>query len=196
MGNGWISQFICKTLNDTVQLSHCGILINSVKGDFDVIHVLSKEISSIDGVQRCTLDQFTADSQKGSIHIVRMKSDLAHLLTEKATYYLNKKIPFDHTFNPQDSTAFFCSELLLHILKYHAGIDLFPFPPTNLPKFSLFFDKRHFTNVLPAPYFLQPSPETLSGRTVRNRRCLQTCRRQKLVPRAESCLRQEDGCLR
>lgn len=49
---------------------------------------------------------------------------------------------------------------------------------------------------LKAPYFLQPSPETLSGRTVRNRRCLQTCRRQKLVPRAESCLRQEDGCPR
>ncbi len=147
MGEGWLSQFICKQLNDTIHISHCGILVRSNTGGFDVIHVLSKEVSDTNGVQRCSLDQFTADSQRGTIQIVRLKKDSTHILTEKAIYYLNKKIPFDHTFNLQDSTAFFCSELPLHILKYHIGIDLYPSPP-NTPRFSIFLDKRYFIDIL------------------------------------------------
>ena len=147
MGEGWISQLICKKLNDTIHISHCGILIHSDKGDFDDIHVLSKDVSDTDGVQRCSLDQFIADSQKGSIKIVRLKTDFPHILTEKAIYYLNKKTPFDYKFNLQDSTAFFCSELPLHIIKYHLGINLYPSPPNN-PKFSIFLNKHYFIKII------------------------------------------------
>ena len=60
MGEGWLSQFICKHLHDTIRVSHCGILVKS-EADWEVIHVLSKEVSDIDGVQSCPLGQFNQD---------------------------------------------------------------------------------------------------------------------------------------
>lgn len=147
MGEGWLSQFICKHLQDTIRISHCGILVKSAAGDWDVIHVLSKEVSDTDGVQCCPLDRFTAESEKGSIRIVRCKPDTTHILAKKARYYLDRKIPFDHHFDWTDSTAFFCSELPLHILKYHENIDLYPRSSDN-PQFSVFLDKRYFEEVV------------------------------------------------
>lgn len=145
MGEGWLSQFICKHLHDTIRVSHCGILVKS-EADWKVIHVLSKEVSDTDGVQSCPLDQFTAESEKGSIRIARLKQGSAKVLAGKARYYLNRKIPFDHQFDWKDSTAFFCSELPLHILKYHMGINLYP--QSGNPRFSVFLDKQHFEEVV------------------------------------------------
>ena len=147
MGEGWLSQFICKHLHDTIRVSHCGILVKSAEGDWAVIHALSKKVSDTDGVQCCSLDRFTTDSEKGSIWVVRFKQDTTHLLAEKARYYLNQKIPFDHQFNWKDTTAFFCSELPLHILKYYEDIDLYPRSLDN-PQFSIFFDNRYYKEII------------------------------------------------
>lgn len=147
MGEGWLSQFIGKCLHDTIRVSHCGILVKSVAGDWEVIHVLSREVSDTGGVQSCSLDQFTADSERGSIRIVRFRLDTMHVLAEKARYYLGRKIPFDYQFDCQDSSAFFCSELPLHILKYNMGVDLYP-QPAGHPRFSVFLDRLYFDEVI------------------------------------------------
>lgn len=140
-GEGFLSQFICNQLNDTIDVSHCGIIIRN-QDQLQVIHALSKDVSDIDGVQSCSIDQFTQESVKASTYIVRFKGDSTHLLASQAQYYLSIRKPFDRLFDLHDTTSFFCSELVFHILKTYLGKDLMQGQST--PKFSLFLNPEIF----------------------------------------------------
>lgn len=145
-GQGVISQFITNYLADTFAISHCGILIKNQE-KWQVVHSLARCISDQDGVQICSLDQFTAESVPQSLHVVRYKKDSLHVLATQALYYLHIHKPFDTTFNLQDTSAFFCSQLPLHILKYHLHSDLEIGEKT--PSFSLFRNETYFQLVYP-----------------------------------------------
>lgn len=140
-GRGFLSQFITDYLSDTLAVSHCGILIKA-EGEWQVVHCLDKSVSDYDGVQTCPLDQFTEESIPYSLKIVRYKADSLHRMAEQALYYLRMRKPFDKEFNIRDTSAFFCSQLPLHILKYGLHSDL---PIGNeVPRFSLFLDETYF----------------------------------------------------
>lgn len=140
-GEGMLSSIIVRNLNDTVDASHCGIIIK--RGDsLDVIHCLSSEVSETDGVQICSLDEFTNESVPGSISVVRCRKDSTNCLSESAEYYLNVGKQFDKQFDMNDSTKFFCSEMILRILNDRLGIDMITDNPQ--PKFSLFFNHDYF----------------------------------------------------
>lgn len=156
-GEGMLSQFICERLNDTIQISHCGILIKE-NNDLKVIHSLSKEVSDKDGVQCCTFDRFTTESVKGSIIIVRCKSDTTGIMASRALHYLRIQKPFDRLFNLQDSTAFFCSELPLHVLKQALGQDITHH--NSVPKFSLFLNQHYFDIIYSSDYPNHTSQES------------------------------------
>lgn len=140
-GKGAISQIITNYLADTLPISHCGILIQNQAG-WQVIHSLAKCVSDQDGVQLCSLDQFTQESIPTSLKIVRYKEDSLHILASQALYYLTIHKPFDTKFNIQDTSAFFCSQLPLHILKYHLHSSLKI--GENAPSFSLFLNETYF----------------------------------------------------
>lgn len=147
-GEGILSNFICDYLADTINISHCGILIKNRQG-LQVIHTLSADVSDTDGVQSCSIDMFTAESVKGSIIAIRCISDTCNILASQALHYLKLKTPFDRHFNLMDSTAFFCSELPLHILKYSLHIDLTTAYP---PLFSSFLNQQYFEIILPVKW--------------------------------------------
>ena len=140
-GNGMLSSLIVRRLNDTIPVSHCGILVAN-GDDWAVIHALSLDVSDTDGVQSCSVDEFMDDCQTGTLCIVRCVMPRAHCIAPQARYYQATHKPFDRSFNLQDSTAFFCSELPYRILKDRVGLDLTPVSG-NL-KFSAFFDTRYF----------------------------------------------------
>lgn len=144
-GEGILSNFICDYLADTINISHCGILIKNRQG-LQVIHTLSADVSDTDGLQICSLDLFTSESVKSSIIVVRCKTDTTSLITSQALHYLKLRKPFDRHFNLQDSSSFFCSELPLHILKYSLDIDLMTVSP---PLFSSFLHQQYFDIILP-----------------------------------------------
>lgn len=141
-GKGFLSQFITDYLSDTLAVSHCGILVKNREGEWQVVHCLDKSVSDYDGVQTSPLDQFTGESIPHSLKIVRYKADSLHIMAAQALYYLRMRKPFDKEFNIRDTSAFFCSQLPLHILKYGLHSDL-PIG-NNIPKFSLFLDKTYF----------------------------------------------------
>lgn len=145
-GKGLLSEIITNHLSDTLPVSHCGIILKSEKG-MQVIHALSKSVSDTDGVQICTLDKFTEESIPNSIIVVRYKKDTIGQIATQALYYLRNHKPFDTKFNMQDSSAFFCSELPLHILKYTLHSDLIIDNP--FPKFSVFMDDNYFQVIHP-----------------------------------------------
>lgn len=140
-GQGVLSQFITDYLADTLAVSHCGILIRNGE-TWQVVHSLARCVSDQDGVQICPLDRFTEESLPQSLQIVRYKQDSLHVLATQALYYLRIRKPFDTTFNLQDTSAFFCSQLPLHILKYHLHSDLEI--GEKAPSFSLFRNETYF----------------------------------------------------
>lgn len=146
-GEGLLSQFICDRLNDSINISHCGILVKQ-KDELNVIHALSKDVSEIDGVQSCSFDRFTRESVKGSLLVVRYRNDTAQILASQALYYLQAQKPFDRLFDMHDSSSFFCSELPLHILKYNLHNELMHGTP-SFPRFSLFLNPQEFDIIYP-----------------------------------------------
>lgn len=141
-GRGLISDLIVSSLKDTLPYSHCGILV-SEKNEWKVIHSIARELSDVDGVQICSLNRFLADCDKQCYMIVRSRSATAGLqIAKSARYYVGQNIPFDYQFNLADSSAFYCSELPIHILKYHCKIPI-NYSDKRIP-FSLFTDTTYF----------------------------------------------------
>lgn len=143
-GEGFISQMITLMLADSVELSHSGIIVCR-NDSFLVVHSLPKELSDYDGIQACSLYEFMAESVPGSVVVVRPINISGKMMETKALYYLSHPKPFDWDFDMNDSTAFFCSELPLHILKHQFGVDLCT--TSDNPKFSLFLDTVYFERV-------------------------------------------------
>jgi len=142
---GLISEIVVAKLKDTLDISHCGIIQKDSTGKLYVIHCLSKKVSDTDGVQICTLEYFMNDSRIESVHIVRFRPDTNNIIISKAKYYLKHKTPFDELYNASDSSAFFCSEFPIHIIKSGLGIDISS--GSQNPKFSIFLNKKYFDEI-------------------------------------------------
>jgi len=154
-GYGFVSDMIVETLNDSSGLSHCAIL-TQYKGHWIVIHSVSSTLSDVDGVQWQDLATFVSQSKRNSIVVVRYKhvkndSDLARIGT-RAKYYLKRKIPFDNAFNLNDSTAFYCSELLWRVFKDEYHVDIFESKYQqkhyDYMKFDTFLDTSNFKIII------------------------------------------------
>ncbi len=120
-GYGIVSTIILKTLKEDVPVSHIGVISQDSAGDLYVIHSVSQTISDFDGIQIDNLERFISHSRPNSVLITRYNrpqnndNDFGRQISYRARYYLDKKVPFDHSFNFEDSTAFFCSELVWRI---------------------------------------------------------------------------------
>ncbi len=150
MGYGGLSLSIVSMLNDTVKVSHCGIVTRDSIGGIAIIHTISPSISNADGMQQCTIEEFVTDSRVNSIAAVRFKHGEGQKIVDKATYYLNKQVPFDIAFDLVDSSMFFCSELPIRILKDEFDFDLLQGkePIMSSCKFSAFFNPQHFETII------------------------------------------------
>lgn len=125
-GYGLVSDMIVETLTEEYPISHCGIICK--RGDeFIVVHTISSSISDFDGMQDHNLKTFIFQSKKNSVIVTRLKlpKDIRKKVCQKALYYLDKRIPFDHAFDINDSSFFYCSELLWRIIRTEANIDIF-----------------------------------------------------------------------
>ncbi|MDD3320134.1 MAG: YiiX/YebB-like N1pC/P60 family cysteine hydrolase [Paludibacter sp.] len=144
-GFGLISEIVVIKLKDTLDISHCGIIHIDNTGKINVIHSLSKKVSDFDGVQTCTLKYFMEDSKTESVRILRFRNDSNSIIIKKALYYLRHQTPFDEKFDEKDTTAFFCSEFPIHIIKSGFNIDISN--GASIPKFSLFLNKDYFDEI-------------------------------------------------
>jgi len=142
---GLVSEIIVDQLHDTVDISHCGIIVVDSNHHFEVIHSLSKRVSKADGIQSCSLDNFMSDSQFKTVKIVRYRKDSLGKIAERAKDCLHRKIPFDEVFNSLDTTSLFCSELPIHIIKSAYGVDVSE--GALKPKFSLFLNPKYFIEI-------------------------------------------------
>jgi len=118
-GFGWISDKISAHLNETFNISHCGI-IRKKETSLQVLHSESSSILSNEGVQLQNLDDFTKTSKKNSIIILRLKkitSSQIKKMDQLIDLYVKQDIKFDYKFDSKDSIKMFCTELVWNIYK-------------------------------------------------------------------------------
>ena len=151
-GHGLVSDYIVNIFDEEFTISHCGIIS---KGDnkIEVIHSESSSFLSKEGIQKQDFDEFTDAGHKNSVIIVRFNkcsSEELYKITERANYYLKKELPFDYSFNPEDTTVMFCSEIIWHVFEDEFGVDIFLLPngKTEFNQFENFRDKKYFDIVL------------------------------------------------
>lgn len=156
-GFGVVSQAIREYLNEESGVSHVALLSQNRRGEWQVIQSISKRVSQVDGMQKQDLPSFMRESETHSIVVVRFKGYAAqpglNLRVEQAARkYLERQVPFDHSFSLEDSSRFFCSELVWRLFLEEAGVDIFE--KMNLEErkerlsFASFFDPDHFEVII------------------------------------------------
>ncbi len=158
-GYGFVSNTIVKTLAEDISVSHAGIIVKDKRGQWQVIHSVSQSLSDYDGVQTVPLNNFIRDSQPGSVIVVRFRdeperSELLPSVSGKAWDYLQQQIPFDYSFDLEDSTRFFCTEFIARVISevYDESLYYALYPPhlsaLDKLKFGVFLDPRWFKVIL------------------------------------------------
>lgn len=126
-GYGLFSDGIVRVQKGDYKVSHCAMIMPDSAGRFAVAHALSSSVSPIDGAQFQPLQRFLNESVPGSILVVRFKSsrDTIQQIADRMRYYANKHVPFDHEFNRQDTTTYYCTELFQHCFQQVLKRDIF-----------------------------------------------------------------------
>lgn len=153
-GYGLVSDLIVESLAEKFDISHCAILAKDSLGKFIVIHSVSSTVSDVDGVQWQYLQPFIHDSKENTVVVVRYKGKTDEERTkiaERAHYYLDKKIPFDNSFDIYDTTEYYCNELIWKVFKdvYQTDIygEKFDKGKYEYMKFDTFLDTAKFETI-------------------------------------------------
>lgn len=161
-GQGYLSNLIVDLLGEDLSYSHAGILIKDSSGIY-IIHSLSDDVSSIDGVQKCALNEFLYDVADSSLCIVKPLTDSVglNLIQLKAKQYLKAGIPFDHNFDMHTKTELHCIELVHDILIKALNKELLPIKSRGgiaVVNFSSFFNANNFETI----FELKPHSKSLN----------------------------------
>lgn len=123
--------------------SHVGIVVRAIDDSLYIVHAVPDE--SVDGIDRLKCDLpsvfFAADkSSAGAILRLKKEAHIAHQAAKHALALYSRGVLFDHAYNYQDTTAFYCTELIDYVYSC-AGVHL-----TNAPlqKLSLPFHTGYY----------------------------------------------------
>jgi hypothetical protein len=165
-GEGLVSDRIASMLQEPFDVTHCGLVLEE-KGKWYVVHTLQDKQRGVDGIFAQGLDQFVAESRRGSVIVVRYKTaqDNTPLLVDRLHYYMKQDIPFDLGFDAAEPSKFYCNELLQHVFQETYGVDIFPIklalPTTDLLKYTHFFDTTAFQPILNHQVVMPPVQRSL-----------------------------------
>lgn len=125
-GSGILSNYIINKLNDSLPISHCGIIAKN-GNDVDVIHSILNEEKGIKGITKEPLGSFIQDGLLNSLVIVRYKQSKKFKLdfVAHAEEILKEKIPFDPMFDIRTKEKMYCTEIIWYISKNLLGKDIF-----------------------------------------------------------------------
>lgn len=152
-GYGLVSDIIVEQLHEKYDISHCAIICKTDTG-FAIVHSVSSSISNIDGVQAQDLKSFVNESQLNSVIILRYKPKIEKpnsCISNRAVQYLTQQVPFDESFDINDSSEFYCTELLWKVFLNEFGDDIFlnkNKERNDHIKFELFLDEERFQVII------------------------------------------------
>lgn len=158
-GNGPLSYHLMNTTKE--EYSHCGVIVKE-NNEWKVIHTLGGSASEheLDGVQMCDIDEFVQFAADSMLFICRpiFMDSVGIKTAERARYYLDLQMPFDHSFSVFSEDKLYCSELLFVIFRDIYGkniMDIKKKHKSYMIMFSTFFDEKRFQPI----YHLKPNKE-------------------------------------
>lgn len=106
--------------------SHCGIVVDSA-GEHRIVHAVPDELDFPEDVERVKMDRvdvFFRQDRAWAGAVTRMDDSIAAVrAAEAAKEVFMRNTLFDNDYDDQDSTKFYCSELIWHAYK-KAGYDI------------------------------------------------------------------------
>lgn len=139
-GYGFFSDLIAENFkNEPYELTHTGILCKK-ENQWAVIHSLSSEVSDISGVQIQNLQEFLTHSTPKKILIVRLKNGTDQQrksICQRAFFYLEQGIEFDHFGKIDSPEKMFCTELIWQIIG--TDLQLISLPTTKTEREKIFY---------------------------------------------------------
>lgn len=152
-GYGMFSDALIRVQEAKYPVSHCAMVIRDSKG-IQVMHSLSSSVSPIDGAQFQPLQRFLNESVPNTILVVRLKSSVDTIMSivNRMEGYINKHVPFDHEFDRQDTSKFYCTELFKHCFELELNKDIFAGQDLNKTNgvygLSTFLDTNYFEPII------------------------------------------------
>ncbi|MCB9224056.1 MAG: hypothetical protein H6582_07780 [Crocinitomicaceae bacterium] len=150
-GNGPLSYHLMNTTKE--DYSHGGIIVKD-GNDWKVIHTLGGSASTdeVDGIQLCDLDEFVAHAADSMLYICRpiFADSAGSKVADRAWFYLDQEIPFDHSFSMFSTDKWYCTELLYYVFKDVNGKNVFDIKKKHksyMLMFSTFFHREKFEPV-------------------------------------------------
>ena len=115
LGSGFFSDFFKDFSQKDKKFSHVGIIYKTALNDtLFVIHAEADDFSGIGFVKKEPVSVFLDDVKNWAIYRLKTNDIICQKVSDYAFQYQEKKIPFDTAFDTQDSSAFYCTELVAH----------------------------------------------------------------------------------
>lgn len=122
LGNGLYSVYF-KDFSRTEKLySHVGVVAKMASGDsLWVVHSEASELTGQGNVRMETLPIFLKDSNSWAVYRLKKEEKVRSKIAHRALEYYHRAVPFDLEFDVADSTAFYCTELVMHCVNAAIG---------------------------------------------------------------------------
>jgi len=114
-GNGVYSAYFRDVSQQDKRYSHVGIVVKPENGaPTQVVHAEANDYTGQGNVRTESLTGFLKDAHDWAVYRVIADEKISRNIAGNALWYSSRKPPFDLEFDAADSTAFYCTELIMH----------------------------------------------------------------------------------
>ncbi|MCC8154359.1 MAG: hypothetical protein LIP01_09155 [Tannerellaceae bacterium] len=129
LGNGYLSNYFKKNSTNEKIYSHVG-LVEIEKDSVFIIHAEASELTGVGKVKREPLARFLKDIKTWGIYRIPVEAGVCQEIIFHALDYYKKETPFDLTFNNENDSEVYCTQLVAN------AINKAVYPPLVTPAFS------------------------------------------------------------
>lgn len=125
LGDGVYSAYFKDFSRKERLYSHIGVLAKTSTGDsLCVVHAEASELTGQGNVRTESLPAFLKGANDYAVYRLKKDGKVRLAIADQALTYCRRGIPFDRVFDASDSTAFYCTELVMHCVNIAVGENL------------------------------------------------------------------------
>lgn len=121
-GDGLYSAYFRSFSQTDQRFSHVGIVVRTTPGNaLDVVHAEANDYTGQGGVRLDPLADFLKGANDWAVYRLNREDSIGEDIAARALGYYRRGVPFDLAFDADDTTAFYCTELVLHCVNEAVG---------------------------------------------------------------------------
>jgi hypothetical protein len=125
LGNGLYSAYFRNFSQTDQRFSHVGIVVQATPtAPLHVVHAEADDFTGQGGVRSERLADFLKGANDWAVYRLNREDTIRQDIAARALGYYRRGIPFDLAFDTDDTSAFYCTELVLHCVNEAVGSPL------------------------------------------------------------------------